>query len=117
MARTYSQVIERARRILQDTDAANYRYPQQDLVDSVNDALLEVRRVRPDLFISSSFSVSDVELANIAAVNIPIESHYFQTLVYLTAGYQMLRDDEFSLDSRAVNLLNKGTAQLLSVAS
>ena len=114
MARTYSQVIERARRILQDEDATNYRYSDQSLLDSVNDAILEVRRVRPDLFISVSFSPTDVLLGQEAAALIPIEDMYFQSLVYLTTGYQMLRDDEFSLDSRAVNLLNKGTAQLLT---
>lgn len=117
MPRTYSQVVERARRILQDEDANNYRYSDQSLADSVNDALLEVRRVRPDLFIASAFIPVDVDLADFSSVNIPVEDQYFQTLVYLTAGYQMLRDDEYSLDSRAVNLLNKGTAQLLSVAS
>jgi len=117
MPRTYSQVIERARRILQDEDTDNYRYSDESLADAVNDALLEVRRVRPDLFISASFSVTDVDFADMANVQIPIEDFYFQTLVYLTSGYQMLRDDEFSMDSRAVNLLNKGTAQLLSVAS
>ena len=114
MARTYSQVIERARRILQDEDAANYRYTDQSLLDAVNDALLEVRRVRPDLFISVAFTPVDVPLGQEMSALIPIEDMYFQSLVYLTTGYQMLRDDEFSLDSRAVNLLNKGTAQLLT---
>lgn len=117
MARTYSDVITRARRIVQDEDASNYRYSEDSLVDSVNDAILEVRRVRPDLFISVSFNPTDVGAASVGTVALPIEDFYFQSLVYLTAGYQMLRDDEFSMDSRAVNLLNKGTAQLLSVAS
>lgn len=114
MARTYSQVIERARRILQDEDAANYRYDDASLLDSVNDAILEVRRVRPDLFISISFTPVDVSSGQEAAAQLPIDDMYFQSLVYLTSGYQMLRDDEFSLDSRAVNLLNKWTAQLLT---
>lgn len=114
MARTYSQVIERARRILQDEDAANYRYSTESLVDSVNDAILEVRRVRPDLFIAVAFEPADITPGQEGTVEIPIENMYFQSLVYLTTGYQMLRDDEFSLDSRAVNLLNKGTAQLLT---
>lgn len=117
MPRTYSQVIQRARRILQDEDVDNYRYSDESLADSVNDALLEVRRVRPDLFLSDSFVVTDVILADMDTTNIPVEDFYFQSLVYLVSGYAMLRDDEYSLDSRAVNLLNKGVAQLLSVAS
>ena len=117
MARTYSDVIIRARRILQDEDATSQRYTDESLLDAVNDAVLEVRRVRPDLFISANFTVTTVALVDIASTNIPIPEFHFQSLVYLTAGYQMLRDDEFSVDSRAVNLLNKGTAQLLTVAS
>jgi hypothetical protein len=112
MARTYADVITRARRILKDQDASSYRYPDQDLVDAVNDAVLEVRRIRPDLFIAAAFATTDVLLADIATTNIPIPEHYLQTLVYLTCGYQMLRDDEFSQDSRAVNLMNKGVSQL-----
>lgn len=112
MARKYSDVITRARRILQDQDASNYRYPDQDLTDAVNDAITEVRRVRPDLFLSSAFAITDVAVGDIATTDIPIPDMYFMSLVYMAAGYQMLRDDEFSLDSRAVNLLNKGTTQL-----
>lgn len=116
-SRTFGDVITRARRILQDTDDSNYRYPQSELVDAVNDALLEVRRCRPDLLMSSNFNPTFVAEGQVDATEIPIESHFFQTLVYLTAGYMMLRDDEFSLDSRAVNLLNKGVSQLLTTAS
>jgi len=117
MSRTYSDVITRVRRIVQDEDATGYRYPDASLVDSVNDAILEVRRVRPELFLRVSFNPVDVLLADIAVTDLPIEDMYFQSLVYMTAGYQMLRDDEFSVDSRAVNLLNKGVAQLIKVAA
>ncbi len=115
MPRTYSQVIERTRRILQDEGATNYRYSDQSLVDATNDAILEVRRVRPDLFLSTDFVTTDVDAADVATTELPIEDMFFHSLVYLASGYQMLRDDEFSLDSRAVNLLNKGISQLLVV--
>lgn len=117
MARTYLQAINRARRIVQDTDSTSYRYSDDELMDSVNDALLEVRRVRPELFLASGFESEDVVFEDAGNTALPIEDFNFSALVYLTAGYQMLRDDEFSLDSRAVNLLNKGTAQLITVAA
>ena len=117
MSRTYRSVIDRARRILQDTDASNYRYSEVDIVDAVNDSLLEVRKIRPDLFIDGAFTVVDVSELEVDATAIPIEDFYFQSLVYLVSGYMMLRDDEFSLDSRAVNLLNKGNAQLRTVGA
>ena len=109
MATTYQQVVTRARRILQDEDPANYRYPDDSLLDGVNDAMKEVRRIRPDLFLNTGF---EVPVATDLAQNVLLEDQWFMALVYFTAGFQMLRDDEFSLDSRAVNLLNKGTSQL-----
>lgn len=81
-------------------------------MDAVNDALLEVRRIRPDLFLSRAFDVPVVALADADTTNLPVEDFIFQAVVYLVVGNQMLRDNEFSLDSRAVNLLNKGIAQL-----
>ena len=109
MALTYQDVMTRARRILQDEDSGNYRYPDTDLLDAVNDAMKEVRRLRPDLFINTGYRVPT---ATAATNNLLIEDHWFMCLVYMSAGQMMLRDDEFSLDSRAVNLLNKGTSQL-----
>ena len=106
---TYQDLVTRARRILQDEDAANYRYTDQSLLDSANDAMREVRRIRPDLFVRLKFATP---ITDDLSYEIPIEGFYFMSLVYLTSGMQMLRDDEFSIDSRAVNLLNKGTSQL-----
>lgn len=114
--RTYSDVIVRAREIVQDTDASSYRYSDQSMVNAVNDAILEVQRVRPDLLIGQDFDPNDILVADISTV-LPIENIFFQSLVYMTAGYMMLRDNEFSLDQRAVNLLNKGLAQLITVAA
>lgn len=116
MPRTYSDVMSRARAILQDEDSSNYRYPDQDILDGVNDALLEVRRLRADLFASADFAVADKAIGDITDP-LPIPDMYFSVLPYFVAGYTMLRDDEFSLDSRAVNLLNKATSQLLRAAA
>lgn len=116
MARTYGDLISRVRRILQDDvlvgDDPEYRYSDAELLDSCNDAMGEVRRIRPDLFINSGFAIPD---ATSSDNTILLEQQYFMALVYIVSGMTMLRDDEFSLDSRAVNLLNKGTSQLQTV--
>lgn len=109
MTRTYQEVVTRARRILQDEDATSYRYSAASLLDSVNDAMAEVRRLRPDLFLNTGF---EVPVATDLAQQILLEDFWFMSLVYFTVGFQMLRDDEYSIDSRAVNLLNKATSQL-----
>lgn len=106
--------MSRARSILQDADST--RYTDADLLGGVNDALVEIRRVRPDLFLSIAF-VTDEKLIGDISDDIPVEDFCFQSLVYMATGYMMLRDDEYSLDSRAVNLLNIGTSKLLRTSA
>lgn len=115
MARTYQQVIDRVRRLLQDEDATNYRYSEESLADAVNDALLEFRRLRPDLLLSQFFMLEEVPSEDMGTTPLPVEDQWFMALVYIVSGNQMLRDDEFSHDHRAVNLLNKGLSQMLTV--
>lgn len=114
MSRSYSQVMDRARSILQDADKT--RYTDDDLLGAVNDGLIEIRRIRPDLLLSVAFVTDEKAIGDIAD-NLPVEDFAFQSLVYMAAGYMMLRDDEYSLDSRAVNMLNIGTSKLLRTLS
>jgi hypothetical protein len=116
VARTYDDVITRAREILQDTNNAAYRYSEQSVLNAVNDSILEVQRVRPDILLAVGLEPEDAELTD-TTLTLPIDAVFFQSLVYMTAGYMMLRDNEFAVDQRAVNLLNKGLAQLLTVAA
>lgn len=116
MARTYEDVITRAREILQDTNNAQYRYSDQSMINAVNDAILEIQRVRPDLLLGVSFDPGDADLNNLT-IELPVATTFFQSLVYMTAGQMMLRDDEFAVDARAVQLLNKGLAQLITVTA
>lgn len=111
--RTVSNVIGRVRALLEDTRADSYRYSSDDLLNGVNDAFLEVRRIRPDLYIHKGFDVDDLTVDSV----FPIDVQYFMAVVYLTAGHVMLRDDPNSNDSRAVSLLNKGISQLQSTAA
>ncbi len=53
MALTVSQVVTGARRILQDTDADNYRHSNEEMLDYFNQALKRIAVLRPDLFIKT----------------------------------------------------------------
>lgn len=110
--RTLGDVKARVSVLLQDV--AEVRYSDAELTNAVNDAVLEVRRIRPDLFLSSDFVVTDMTADTEV---IPVPDFFFNSLVYIVSGHAMLRDDQFSVDSRAVSLLNKGLMQLQSTGA
>jgi len=116
MAKTVGDVITAARGVLQDRNAQLYRYATVDLFTYLNDALLEMRRSRPDLFFNfigedtPSFEPGD-ELEPF-----PVSTLFFTPTVFYVAGRAELRDDEFTVDARAVTLMQQFTAKLLTVA-
>lgn len=112
MAKTVGDVILEARQLLQDQDSAHYRYPEADLYGYFNSALLEGRRTRPDLYrayyglATPEYTVADV------AVDFPISNLYFQAFPFFVAGVAELRDDEFTVNNRAITLLGTFTSKM-----
>ncbi len=107
MAVTADDIIRRVRALLQDSTTP-FRYSDSDMFDSVNDGLDRMVDLRPDYFIAAKFAPARVAaLADV--LTIPDRLIYPMTL--FTAGYMMLREDEFSTDGRASQLL--GAAGLL----
>lgn len=117
---TVGQYIEESRRLLQD-EFTPYRYPDDDLVDALNIGLLEARRLRADLFLPLFelpwFDPTKTAPGTDLAKPVTLDPMYRQALVYYVVGRMQLRDDEPTVDSRAAGLLQKFTAQLLTVAS
>lgn len=76
-------------------------------------ALIEARRVRPDLFLSnlttsfSSYTVSST---------IPISDDYLIALVDYVVHRAELRDDEFAVDGRSTFLMQKFKSALLGIS-
>lgn len=116
---TVGQYLEESRRLLQD-EYTPYRYPDDDLIDALNIALLEARRLRADLFLPT-FAIPWFDPTKTTspdlAVAVPIDPMYRQSLVYYMVGRAQLRDDEATVDARAASLMTKFTAQLLTVQS
>jgi hypothetical protein len=110
---TVQDYIDRARGILVDS-VEPYRYPDQDLVEALNMAVMEARRLRPELMRSffrgslPEFQASDTTAA------VPIDPMYRSAFLYYVCGHAHLRDDEVTTDSRAAGFLNKFVAQLLT---
>jgi hypothetical protein len=114
---TVQDYVSAARVLLQDELDAPYRYGTDELVNALNFALLEVRRLRPDLvrgYLSSSppsYSSSSMSTA------VDMDVQYRLALLYYICGHAQLRDDEATQDSRATVFLNKFTAQMLTIGA
>lgn len=118
MAKTVSDAVTSARVILQDQDTP-YRYSDEELVNYLNDALLEARKIRPDLFRAywgTDTAFPEFTTADIASGTlIPIDNMFYNPLTYFMAGSAELRDDEFTVDNRAVTLMNQFSTKMLGV--
>lgn len=112
---TVGQYLEETRRLLQD-EVAPYRYPDDDLVEALNIGLLEAKRIRADLFLPL-FDIPWVDPSGTIdmATKVTLDPMYRSSLVYYLVGRMQLRDDEPTVDQRAAGLLQKFTAQLLTV--
>jgi hypothetical protein len=96
MARTFQQVCDRARIPLNDADKT--RYPDADLLSYANDAILILRRARPDLFFGGwTIPASEYGLGDA----IPIEETYFPAVCDYVTGRAEFRDDEDAMQQRA----------------
>jgi hypothetical protein len=112
---TVANYVSKARVLLQDT-VTPYRYPDADILEALNLAILEARRLRADLFLGDGTTTLFATLPSYAvndATAVPIEQHFRTAIMYYMIGHLQLRDQEEATDARAAVLLNKFTAQLL----
>lgn len=116
MAKTVGDVISDARALLQDTYSSGYRYSTADLYAYLNTALLEMRRVRPDIFRSYIGQVTPSFQEGDEAEPFPVSELFFSPVVFYVTGFAELRDDEFTVDARAITLMNQFVAKLVTVA-
>ena len=109
---TVSDYVNEARVLLQDLDQP-YRYEDSQLVSALNIALMEARKLRPDLFLNTrtfpSFTTND-------ATTVSFDIQYRAALLNYIVGYAQLRDDEGNQDQRASAFLNRFSAQMLGLA-
>lgn len=124
MANTIAALLLEARAIMQDViptgSVDGTRYTNQDLLDAFNDAMLQARAKRPDLFLGMGmrtpvprFVVDDIT----NNTEFPLDPMVYPAFVYYVVGRSELRDDTFADDKRAEMMLAKFTGQLLQVAS
>ena len=110
-------LLDQIRILLQDTDTSGgeYRYSNGSIVLNINQGLLEMYRIRPDIFLELNFKIPTYSDAQLDAV-LAIEPQHVPALVYYAVGMTQLRDDEGTQDSRASSFLGKFTSMLVAVA-
>lgn len=110
MARTCQRVCDRVGEILQDAGAT--RYPIAERLNHIVDALVQIRSVRPDVFVADYVTPLPDSLS--LATVLPVPDQYFAGIAYYVAGCCELRDDEFAVDGRAMTLRESLVKKLVS---
>lgn len=103
---TVQDYLTDARVLLLDQNAP-YRYDDPSLLTALNVTLLEVRRLRADLFVFSdryggrvpSYAAND-------NTKVPIEEQFRLAVLHGLVGHAIERDQEDVQDARAVAFLN-----------
>lgn len=111
MARTVGNMVTRVQEILQDDGT---RYPASQLIGYMNDAVIEARSIRPDLFIGV-FAAPIADVTDLAAA-FPLPDQFFPAVCFYVSGRAELRDDEFAVDGRAMTLLSSFGKKLVAGA-
>lgn len=109
---TVADFVKAARALLQDASAP-YRYPDEDLVFALNLAMLEARRMRPDLYVLNP--TSTVMFVDADDTRVPIDPAYRAAHLYYMCGHVQLRDDDSTQDARAASFMTRFTTQMLSM--
>lgn len=107
---TVGDIVAAARTMLMDTEVGNYRWPDDDFYQALNEGLFETKKLRPDFFrgLSSTpqYATTDVNL------NIDYPEEYRVALINYIAGKIQLQDDEATDDERASKFLQSFTGKL-----
>lgn len=112
---TYEDIRDRARTILQDNDGI--RYPDAEVVDAINIALVEIYRLRPDAYINSYEQPVPTITTGTLTNDLDVHVSFQQPMVFLVAGWLELRDAEHVEQARALGLLDRAEIMMTGRSS
>jgi len=112
---TMGDLLDMIRTLLQDTDVSSgtYRYSTDSIVMAFNQGLMEMFRIRPDLFLEFGYVVPQYSVGTLADA-ISIEQQYVPALIYYTVGLVQIRDDEQTQDGRGASFIKVFQSALVS---
>lgn len=123
MAKTLDDLVSDVRLMIKDRRTP-YRYSDTDVLDRVNNAFRELKRIRPDAYLgccsdeSSEVTLptyTSADLGLLPATAFPLDEIFFQAIVFHTVGTLELGDDEFAVDNRAMSMLAAFRQMLVGV--
>lgn len=137
MAKTYQNLIDEARALLQDTDSEGYRYPDTVLLAKLNRGMQELGRLRPDAY-WERFKEDDILIPEVVAIDadpdtdpdeldatedaqvaladeVDFPMQFFSSVVYFVTASAEILDDEFTTDGRASMLMAQFKSQVVSL--
>ena len=116
---TYNRVtdyINDARTLLQDR-IPPYRYDDESLLTALNAAMLETRRIKPELFVYELESLGQVQAFQaVDDTYVNIEPPFRLAIVHGLCGHALERDQEDYQDQRATAFLALFTQGLVGKA-
>jgi len=88
MSLTAQEVLLQARRDLRDEDSNNYRWPNTNLINYLNEAQYDLRRRRVEYWLDSNCSIQDIvnadegNLSNNLLIDDKLKSHISSFVVF-----------------------------------
>jgi hypothetical protein len=113
---TVSETLRNVRAIIQD-EQTPFRYSDTDLVQYLNEGLVAMYRIRPDLMVGQGWAVeAPYSVPADAAKLLPevVADWYFAPLVDWISGRAFMRDTQYGEGGVAVVLFDKMRAALLT---
>jgi hypothetical protein len=118
MAKTWRNLIDEARTILQDTDSDGSRLEDAAYIDFLNRGLQAMATIRPDAF-WDTFATDNIVVPEVVSADLattfPIDMIFYPPLVHYVAGAAEILDDEFSTEGRAMALLSTFRQSLVAL--
>ena len=119
MAITLGGMLLEARNILNDATppTGTTRYTDSELIAAFNDAMLQARSKRPDVFLAMGLrnTVPQYAMPNDNTTVFPLDTIYYPAFLMYVVGRAELKEDTFADNNRAVTLMNKFLGQLMTV--
>lgn len=108
---TVAQMVAQARAITND-ETQPYRYDDSDMLEALNAAVMESKRLRPDMWVA--FTTLPSFLA-VDTTPIVIDPMYRMAFVYYMCGQAQLRDEEETEDTRALAFMTWFKQELIGL--
>jgi hypothetical protein len=113
---TVADYVADARTILQDL-VPDYRYDNSSMLTALNAAMLEARRIKPELFVYNwEFNGQVQSFTEVDETYVEIEPQFRLAIVHGLIGHALERDQEDYQDQRATAFLALFTQGLVGKA-